>query len=74
MLFVSRDEIVAAGPTGGDGLLTMQYAMLKANHDSVQFAQRRHQRADTGPFTVGADGTAGDAVVAGTPITFPGRS
>lgn len=55
-------------PAGGNGLLPVEHAVLEGDHDLVQLAEQGHQLLYAQLFAIGADGAAGNAVVAGSLI------
>ena len=57
--------IIAAG---SDRLLAVENAVLERDHHIVQLAEKRHQFRNTQLLGVGADRTAGDAVVTGSRV------
>ena len=60
---VSGNEVVAICAAAGQCLLPVQHAVLKGDHHLIQLAEQRHQFGNAQLFRIGADRTAGDAVV-----------
>ena len=65
LLLVACDIVIAIFSAIGKGLPAVQYSVLEGNHDLVQFTEQGHQFLYTQLFGIGADGTAGDAVITG---------
>ena len=71
LFFISCYEVIAVFAAVCQRLLSVQYAVLKRNHHFVKLAEQRHQFGNVEFFRIGADRTAGDAVIAGTIIRLP---
>ena len=71
MRLVSRNEVVAAVPAARDRLRPVQNAVLERDHHLVQLAELGHQLRDAQLFSIGADRTAGNAIIARALIRLP---
>ena len=63
-LVISCNKIVTVCAAVCKGLRSVQNVVLERTHHLIQFAKQGHQVADTKLFCIGANRTAGDAVIA----------
>ena len=73
LFFVACNKVVAILSAIGQRLFSVQDAVLERDHHFIKFAEQRHEFGNIEISRIGADGTAGNAVVAGTFIRLPDK-
>ena len=71
LFFVACNKVVAILSAIRQCLFSVQDAVLERDHHFIKFAEQRHEFGNIEISRIGADGTAGNAVVAGTFIRLP---